>query len=97
MNARNELVYAAVWLMTNVSADSYQFWQEGKLLLRTCKDHGDKLTGEECPYCRIAELEKVAEAASIVWGNPTPDPRDDIDDLAKALRAAGYLKGEADE
>jgi len=31
--------------------------EAGKCLLFICKDHGDKLTGEHCPYCEIAGLE----------------------------------------
>lgn len=69
---------------------NYDFREQGKSLLIICKDHGDKLTGEECPYCRIATLEKVAEAA-VEDLSPWEESITAVV-LRNALRAAGYLK-----
>jgi hypothetical protein len=38
------------------SVDAQRFYNNGDLMYRICKDHGDMHKPDVCPYCRIAEL-----------------------------------------
>jgi hypothetical protein len=76
---------------------SWDFRDHGKTLLWICKDHLDKLTGEECPYCRIALLEKACEAAEEVYEWLGIGEFDCVDTMGVNLVAAGYLKGEGND
>jgi hypothetical protein len=74
-------------------------WNHWEIMWGDCKhgvktvENGERLPDPPCPYCRIATLEKVAEAAEEL-------ARDCIAPGYKsfhaALRAAGYLKDQSE-